>query len=109
MRYADLRDFIAQLERQGELRRIGAPVSPRFEMTEIADRVLRAQGPALLFEAPQTGFVIRDPADPSEALRAVLSASDVQLAEMGIRAAELARTHFDAPAVARSLVSQLYG
>ena len=60
-------------------------------------------------EAPQTGFVIRDPADPSEALRAVLSASDVQLAEMGIRAAELARTHFDAPAVARSLVSQLYG
>ena len=60
-------------------------------------------------EAPQTGFVIQDPADPSEALRAVLSASDVQLAEMGIRAAELARTHFDAPAVARSLVSQLYG
>ena len=52
MRYADLRDFIAQLESQGELRRIAAPVSPRFEMTEIADRVLRAQGPALLFEQP---------------------------------------------------------
>ena len=55
MQYADLRDFIAQLERQGELRRIGTPVSPRFEMTEIADRVLRAQGPALLFETPQAG------------------------------------------------------
>ena len=50
MKYTDLRDFIGQLERQGELRRIAAPVSPRFEMTEIADRVLRAQGPALLFE-----------------------------------------------------------
>jgi glycosyltransferase involved in cell wall biosynthesis len=59
-------------------------------------------------EVPQTGFVIRDPADTSEALRAVLSASDAQLAEMGARAAELARTQFDAPAVARSLVQQLY-
>jgi glycosyltransferase involved in cell wall biosynthesis len=59
-------------------------------------------------EIPQTGFVIRDPSDPSEALRAVLSASDAQLAEMGARAAELARTQFDAPAVARSLVRQLY-
>ena len=59
-------------------------------------------------EAPQTGFVIRDPADPSEALRSVLSASDAQLAEMGARAAELARAQFDAPAVARALVKQLY-
>ncbi|MCA3178116.1 MAG: UbiD family decarboxylase [Burkholderiaceae bacterium] len=53
MRYADLRDFVAQLESRGELRRITRPVSPRFEMTEIADRVLRAQGPALLFEHPE--------------------------------------------------------
>ena len=59
-------------------------------------------------EVPQTGFVIRDAADPSEALRAVLNASDAQLAEMGARAAEVARTQFDAPAVARSLVKQLY-
>jgi len=55
MRYADLRDFIAQLESRGELKRIARPVSPRFEMTEIADRVLRAQGPALLFEHPVEG------------------------------------------------------
>ena len=53
MRYADLRDFIGQLQSQGELRRIARPVSPRHEMTEIADRVLRAQGPALLFERPE--------------------------------------------------------
>ena len=52
MRYHDLRDFIVQLERQGELRRIRTPVSPHLEMTEICDRVLRAQGPAILFEKP---------------------------------------------------------
>ena len=50
MKYKDLRDFIAQLERSGDLRRIAHPVSTALEMTEISDRVLRAQGPALLFE-----------------------------------------------------------
>ena len=50
--YRDLREFIAQLEARGELKRIRAEVSPRLEMTEIADRVLRAGGPALLFERP---------------------------------------------------------
>jgi 4-hydroxy-3-polyprenylbenzoate decarboxylase len=52
MKYADLRDFLAQLESRGELKRITASVSPRLEMTEICDRVLRAGGPALLFERP---------------------------------------------------------
>ena len=55
MKYADLRDFLAQLERRGELKRIRAEVDPRLEMTEICDRVLKAGGPALLFERP-TGF-----------------------------------------------------
>ena len=59
-------------------------------------------------ETSNTGFVIKDPSDSSESLRAVLSASDSQLAEMGGRAAQLARSQFDAPAVARSLVKQLY-
>jgi 4-hydroxy-3-polyprenylbenzoate decarboxylase len=53
MKYRDLRDFIAQLERRGELKRIAVEVDPRFEMTEICDRVLKAQGPALLFERPK--------------------------------------------------------
>jgi 4-hydroxy-3-polyprenylbenzoate decarboxylase len=53
MRYHDLRDFIAQLERLGELRRIRTEVSPHLEMTEICDRVLRAGGPAILFEQPK--------------------------------------------------------
>lgn len=52
MRYSDLRDFIQQLESLGELRRISTQVSPNLEMTEIADRVLRREGPALLFEHP---------------------------------------------------------
>ena len=52
MAYRDLREFIAQLEALGELKRIGAEVSPRLEMTEICDRVLKAGGPALLFEKP---------------------------------------------------------
>ncbi|MCF8149939.1 MAG: 4-hydroxy-3-polyprenylbenzoate decarboxylase [Burkholderiaceae bacterium] len=53
MKYNDLRDFIAQLESRGELRRIAVEVDPYLEMTEIADRVLRAGGPALLFENPK--------------------------------------------------------
>jgi 4-hydroxy-3-polyprenylbenzoate decarboxylase len=57
MRYADLREFVSQLESKGELKRIRTEVSPRFEMTEICDRVLRAGGPALLFERP-TGHSI---------------------------------------------------
>ncbi|MEQ1674682.1 MAG: 4-hydroxy-3-polyprenylbenzoate decarboxylase [Candidatus Nitrotoga sp.] len=52
MKYRDLRDFIAQLESLGELKRIKTPVSTHLEMTEICDRVLRAQGPAILFENP---------------------------------------------------------
>jgi 4-hydroxy-3-polyprenylbenzoate decarboxylase len=55
VKYQDLRDFITQLEQRGELRRIATPVSPRLEMTEVADRVLRAAGPALLFEQPVEG------------------------------------------------------
>jgi len=50
--YSDLRDFISQLERLGELRRVATEISPRLEMTEICDRVLRQGGPALLFEKP---------------------------------------------------------
>ena len=52
MKYKDLRDFIQRLEALGELRRVTQPVSPVLEMTEFCDRVLRAGGPALLFDAP---------------------------------------------------------
>lgn len=52
MKYKNLRDFIALLEQQGELKRISQPIDPYLEMTEIADRTLRLGGPALLFENP---------------------------------------------------------
>lgn len=57
MHYHDLRDFIAQLEQMGELKRVTQRVDPHLEMTEICDRTLRATGPALLFENP-TGHSI---------------------------------------------------
>ncbi|MCK5889459.1 MAG: 4-hydroxy-3-polyprenylbenzoate decarboxylase [Methylococcales bacterium] len=53
MKYKDLRDFIKQLEKQGELKRITIEVDPYLEMTEICDRVLKQEGPALLFENPK--------------------------------------------------------
>ena len=52
MKYHDLRDFIAQLKKLRELKRITIDISPHLEMTEICDRVLRQQGPAVLFEKP---------------------------------------------------------
>jgi len=52
MEYRDLRDFIDQLEQSGDLKRISKCISPDLEITEISDRVLRAGGPALLFENP---------------------------------------------------------
>ncbi|WP_423839993.1 4-hydroxy-3-polyprenylbenzoate decarboxylase [Vibrio mytili] len=52
MSFKDLREFINHLEQNGKLKRITHPVDPAYEMTEISDRVLRAGGPALLFENP---------------------------------------------------------
>ena len=50
MKYKDLRDFISQLEKNDDLKRIDTPVSSSLEMTEISDRVLKAEGPALIFQ-----------------------------------------------------------
>ncbi len=52
MAYRDLREFITQLEQLGELKRVQAEISPHLEMTALCDKVLRAGGPALLFEHP---------------------------------------------------------
>lgn len=53
MKYKDLRDFIAQLEKMGQLKRVTKEIDTDLEMTEIADRTLRAGGPAILFENPK--------------------------------------------------------
>ena len=52
MEYVDLRQFMASLERDGELVRVHEPVSARLEMTAVSDSVLRAGGPALWFLTP---------------------------------------------------------
>ena len=57
MKYKDLRDFIAQLEKQGELKRISAEIDPYLEITEICDRVLKQGGPAVLFENPKNSRI----------------------------------------------------
>ena len=49
----DLREWIALLEREGELVRVGAEVDPDLEVTEIVDRVVKSGGPALLFTHPK--------------------------------------------------------
>lgn len=53
MKYISLRDFLTQLENKNLLKRIAYPVSPHLEMTAVCDRVLREQGPALLFTHPK--------------------------------------------------------
>jgi 4-hydroxy-3-polyprenylbenzoate decarboxylase len=53
MAYNSLRDFIARLESTGRLVRVGAPVSPALEVTEIQTRLLAEGGPAVLFENPR--------------------------------------------------------
>lgn len=52
MKYRDLRDFLHQLEARQALFRVQQPLSPRLEITALADRVLQASGPALLIERP---------------------------------------------------------
>src|SRR3954466_10840657 len=49
----DLREWIALLQREGELVRVAAEVDPDLEITEIVDRTVKAGGPALLFENPK--------------------------------------------------------
>ena len=60
MAYRDLREFVAKLEKEGELKRVRAEVDPVLEITEVAQRVARDKGrarnsvgPALFFEKPK--------------------------------------------------------
>lgn len=50
MAYKNLKEFIEELKRRGEIREIDAPVDPVLEVTEIYDRVVKGEGPALLFK-----------------------------------------------------------
>ena len=55
MAFPDLKDFLPALEKAGELKRVPVPVDPDLEISEIVQRVVRAGGPALLFERPTRG------------------------------------------------------
>ena len=57
MAYRDLRDFVHKLEKKDELQRVSAEVDPILEITEVTDRVVKAAGPALLFEHPKGSTV----------------------------------------------------
>ena len=86
VKYKDLRDFIKHLEKQGDLKRITHAVDPHLEMAEIADRVLRADGPALLFENP-TGYqfpVLANLFGSTRRVSAAMGCDDIsQLREVG--------------------------
>lgn len=86
VKYKDLREFIDFLEQQGDLKRIQYPVDPNLEMTEISDRVLRADGPALLFENP-VGYktpVLTNLFGSARRVAAAMGCDDVsQLREVG--------------------------
>ena len=55
MAFDDLQEFLTALERDGDLARVRVPVDPHLEVTGIVQRVVRSQGPALLFENPTRG------------------------------------------------------
>ena len=86
MKYRDLRDFVDGLAADGELRRVAEPVSTRLEMTAVSDFVLRAGGPALLFERP-VGYTIPVLTNlfgtPDRVAKAMGAASVVELRDIG--------------------------
>jgi 4-hydroxy-3-polyprenylbenzoate decarboxylase len=84
-----LEDFIAELERRGELKRIAAEVDPVLEVTEIADRAVKANGPALFFENPKgSRFPVAINLFASQE-RMALALGVEQLEEIGERISEL--------------------
>lgn len=92
MKYIDLRDFINQLEKQGELIRISQEIDPNLEMTEICDRCLRQQGPAILFENPKNSSipVLANLFGTSKRVALGMGANDIQaLRNIGESLAEL--------------------
>jgi 4-hydroxy-3-polyprenylbenzoate decarboxylase len=92
MSYSDLREFLGQLESGGKLKRVRAPVSPRLEMTEICDRLLRAGGPAVIFDNPagHTIPVLGNLFGTVDRIAAAMGVDDVsKLRDIGVLLAQL--------------------
>jgi len=68
MAYRDFQHFLDVLQQQGELKRVSEPLSPYLEITEVADRVMKAGGPALLFENPVGAVQRHGTPDPKSAV-----------------------------------------
>jgi 4-hydroxy-3-polyprenylbenzoate decarboxylase len=86
MAWDDYREFLTALERAGELRRIEEPVSPYLEVTEIADRVMKAGGPALLFEnvvGPPHRLGTPDPRSAVMGMPSILSGAGSEVRRSG--------------------------
>lgn len=90
MAYRSLRHFIRTLEAEGELIRVTAEVSPVLEISEIADRMVKAGGKALLFENTGTGFPLLINAMASDR-RICLALGIKDLSEIGPELADLLR------------------
>jgi 4-hydroxy-3-polyprenylbenzoate decarboxylase len=89
--YPDLQGFLAALERDGDLARVSAPVDPHLEVTGIVQRVVREQGPALLFEHPTRGAMPLAMNVFGTARRMARALGVEHLDEIGQRIAELLR------------------
>ncbi|HEY2795604.1 MAG TPA: menaquinone biosynthesis decarboxylase, partial [Micromonosporaceae bacterium] len=87
--YDDLKDFLAALERAGELKRVPVAVDPTLEISEIVTRTVRAKGPALLFEKPTRGDmpVAVNVFGSAKRMAMALGVDDVE--EIGARIGEL--------------------
>src|SRR6201994_45697 len=87
MAYASLRDFLARLEKDGELVRVTEPVSTVLEMTEIQTRLIAAGGPAVIFEKP-----IRADGTPSDMPVIVNLFGTIKRVAMGVTMGGVERT-----------------
>ncbi|MET7401167.1 menaquinone biosynthesis decarboxylase [Dactylosporangium sp. NPDC005572] len=89
--FADLNDFLAALQRAGELHRVGVPVDPHLEISEVVTRTVRAGGPALLFERPARGDMPVAINLFGTERRMAMALGVEHLDEVGARIGELAR------------------
>jgi 4-hydroxy-3-polyprenylbenzoate decarboxylase len=91
MAFSDLQDFVAALEKDGDLARVHVPVDPHLEVTGIVQRVLREGGPALLFANPSRGRMplLMNAFGTQRRMARALGVNDLD--EIGARIAELIR------------------
>ncbi|MBS1714031.1 MAG: menaquinone biosynthesis decarboxylase [Armatimonadetes bacterium] len=101
MAYRDFQHFLDELQAKGELRRIGQAVSPYLEITEIADRVMKSGGPALLFENVRGRPMRLGSPDPTSA---VMGRPSIHLPAFG--GASPGETVYDVPVAINTMGSR---